>query len=89
MRVHVRVSPGAARTEVGGRYGEDDPPVLLVRVTAPATDGRANQAVVEALAEAFGVRRRAVALITGAGSRRKTVEVDGATPDALAQLLGA
>jgi uncharacterized protein (TIGR00251 family) len=89
MRVHVRVSPGAARTEVGGRYGEDDPPVLLVRVTAPATDGRANQAVVEALAEAFGVRRRAVALTAGAGSRRKTVEVDGATPDALAQLLGA
>jgi uncharacterized protein YggU (UPF0235/DUF167 family) len=84
MRVHVRVSPGAARTEVGGRYGEDDPPVLLVRVTAPATDGR-----IDALAEAFGVRRRAVSLAAGAGSRRKTVEVEGATPDALAQLLGA
>jgi uncharacterized protein len=89
MRVHVRVTPGAARNEVGGRYGEDEPPVLMVRVTAPATDGRANRAVVEALARAFGVTRRAVVLTAGASSRRKRVEVDGATLDLLAQLLGS
>jgi hypothetical protein len=87
MRVHVRVSPGAARTEVGGRYGEDDPPVLVVRVTAPATDGRANRAVVEAMARAFGVKRHAVVVASGATSRRKIVEVDGATPADLARLL--
>jgi hypothetical protein len=89
MRVHVRVSPGAARQTVGGRYGVGDPPVLLVRVTAPATDGRANRAVVEALADAFGVKRHAVTVLSGAAARRKVVEVEGATPDLLARLLGS
>ena len=87
MRVHVRVTPGAARPLVGGRYGDGEPPVLIVRVSAPATDGRANRAVVEAMAGAFGVKRHAVAIVSGTASRRKVVEVEGATPDGLSQLL--
>jgi uncharacterized protein YggU (UPF0235/DUF167 family) len=50
---------------------------LVVRVREPATDGRANRAVVEALADALGVRRGAVRITSGASSRRKVVEVDG------------
>lgn len=80
MRIRVRVHPGAKKTEVGGRAGPDDAPALVVRVSAPATDGRANAAVIEALAEALGVRRRAVHLIAGASSRTKLVEVEGVSP---------
>ena len=79
MRVTVRVRPGASRTRVGGRYGESDPPVLVVHVRAPATDGRANDALVDALADAFGVPRSAVRVVSGAISRTKVVDIDLAT----------
>jgi uncharacterized protein YggU (UPF0235/DUF167 family) len=82
----VRVYPGARRTQVGGRYGSDDPPVLVVRVTAPAVEGRANRAVIEALASALQVRRGCVKVVAGASSRTKVVEVVGADP-ALAERL--
>jgi hypothetical protein len=65
---------------VGGRYGTDEPPVLIVRVAAPPTGGRANQALVAVLAAAFQVRRDAVTVVAGAASRTKVVEVSGADP---------
>jgi hypothetical protein len=87
MRVNVRIYPSARRTEVGGRYGQADPPVLVVRISAPATDGRANEAVINAVAKAFGVNRSKVSLISGATSRHKVVEVVEADPGVLDQLL--
>ncbi len=87
MRIRVRVHPGARRTEVGGRYGPENIPALVVRVVAPATDGRANAAVLDALADAFGVRPRAVRLVSGASSRSKVVEVDGVAPGAVDALM--
>ena len=85
MDVTVRVRPGASRTSVGGSYG--DPPALVVAVTAPAVDGRANQAVVTAVAEAFAVRRPDVSLRAGHTSRTKVLSVTGADPDLLAARL--
>ena len=77
MRVTIRVKPGATRTAVGGRYGE----ALVVSVTARAVDGKATEAALRAVAEAFDVRRRDVTLVTGAASRDKVVEIDGAAAD--------
>jgi uncharacterized protein len=87
MRVSVRVSPGSSHTEVGGRYGTTDPPVLIVRVQAPAVDGKANVAVERALASAFEVQRSAVRLLAGRAGRTKVIEVDGADPKRLHALL--
>jgi hypothetical protein len=75
MRVHVRVKPGASRTAVGGRYGD----ALVVTVTARAVEGKATEAALRAVATAFGVHRRDVALVTGATSRDKILEITGAT----------
>ncbi|MDC7123725.1 DUF167 domain-containing protein [Cellulomonas fimi] len=72
MRVAVRVRPGASRTRVGGRYGDR----LVVAVQARAVDGAATEAVLRALADALGLRRRDVRLVSGATSRDKVVEVD-------------
>ena len=66
--------------------GEPDG-ALVVRVSAPAVDGRATEAALRAIAAAFGVRRRAVTLIAGAASRTKIVEVAGADPVDLDRLL--
>jgi len=59
----------------------------VVRVSAPAVDGRATAAALAAIAAAFGVRPRSVRLVSGATSRTKVVDVDGADPAVLGQLL--
>jgi len=78
VRVAIHVKPGSARTAVGGRHGEGD--TLVVSVTARAADGKATEAALRAVAEAFGVRRRDVSLVMGATSRDKLVEIDGDPP---------
>ncbi len=73
MRVAIRVKPGSARTSVGGRHGE----ALVVTVTARAVDGKATEAALRAVADAFGVKRRDVTLVAGAASRDKVIDIDG------------
>ena len=85
MRVTIRVKPGSGRTSVGGRY--DD--ALVVRVGERAVDGKATEAALRALAEALGVRRADLRLVTGATSRTKIVEIDADVSDRLHALLEA
>lgn len=73
----IHVTPRASREAVGGRHGE----ALRVAVKAPPAEGRANAACVSALAEAFGVRPRAVELDPGARGRRKRVRIRGPAPE--------
>ncbi|SER98495.1 DUF167 domain-containing protein [Actinokineospora terrae] len=90
MRFAVRVKPGAKREIVGGRWGDGD--AVVVAVAAAAVEGKANEAVRQALADAFGVRSRDVVIVAGERGRDKVVEIDPAPPDApavLARLLGA
>mgnify|MGYP001136352127 CR=1 FL=1 len=68
--------------------GEHDG-ALVVRVGARAVDGRATEAALAAVADAFGVCRRDVTLVTGATSRTKVVDVDGADDATLTRLLEA
>jgi uncharacterized protein len=83
LRVTIRVRPGAGRTVVGGSHDG----ALVVRVAAPPVDGRATEAALAAVADAFGVRQRDVTLVTGATSRTKTVDVVGGDRDRLTALL--
>lgn len=61
------------KTAVGGRHGE----ALVVAVSARAVDGKATEAALRAVADAFAVKRRDVTLVTGATSRDKVVDIDG------------
>lgn len=89
LRLTVRAQPGASRTKVGGRYGDAEPPVLVVKVSARPVDGRANEAVRQALAKAFGIRARAITLTSGESARLKVFELVGADPGRLAELLNS
>lgn len=73
MRLAVKVVPGASRTRVVG-WMEG---ALKVAVAAPPEGGRANRAVEALLAQALGVSRRAVRIVSGATSFRRIVEIDG------------
>ena len=65
--------PGTSRTSVGGAYGDQG--ALIVAVTAPAVDGRANDAVITALSDAFGMRPRDIRIVSGQASRSKVVAI--------------
>jgi uncharacterized protein len=81
----VRVIPRAVRTAIDGVRGD----ALLVRLTAPPSDGAANDALVAFLARQFGCPKRSVAILTGQSSRDKRIAIDGLTVDAVSQRLSA
>ncbi len=59
---------------------------LKVRLAAPPVDGAANSALIDLLAEALDVPRRAVTIVAGASSRSKLVQVDGIASGAVERL---
>ena len=82
--IEIRVRPNASRTKVGGTVG--DPPRLVVAVQAPAVEGKANEAVVKALAEALDLRPRDLKIVHGELSRDKRVAVIGGNSNSSAMV---
>jgi uncharacterized protein len=81
----VRAQPGARRSGVQGEQAG----ALKVAVTAPPQEGRANEALVEALREALQVRRSQVELLAGATGRDKRFLIRGLTRAELEQRVAA
>jgi hypothetical protein len=79
VTVDIVVQPRASRAGLGPVVGDR----LRVAVTAPPVDGKANEAVIRALAEALGIARAGVEIIRGETGRRKTVRLRGTTLAAL------
>lgn len=79
----VRVQPRARRNEVLVRDGR-----LVVRVTAPPADGKANAALCVTLAKRLGVSKGAVRVERGATSRDKVVSVNGMDEREVKRCLG-
>ena len=75
----VRAQPGAKRNAVLGDQGGS----LKVAITAPPTEGRANQALLEFLREVLELRRSQIELIGGATSREKRFLVRGVAKEQL------
>jgi uncharacterized protein (TIGR00251 family) len=83
-KVLVRVQANARRDEfVGIREG-----VLVVRVTAPALDGRANQGLCRLLAKRLGVGASSVTIVRCQRLPDKVVEVEGVDQATLDAALG-
>lgn len=66
---------------MGGSYGEGPDAPLVVAVTARAVDGAATEAALRAVAEALGLRRSEVRLVSGATSREKLLELPDLGPE--------
>ena len=73
----VRAQPGAKKTAIVGMYGEGDAAQLKIAVQAPPVEGRANEALVAFLAEAFDIPKRSVELVNGELSRSKVFLLRG------------
>jgi uncharacterized protein len=81
--IAVRVIPRSGRSGVAGTRGG----ALLVRLNAPPVEGAANDELVEVIAAALGVPRRAVAIVSGGRSRTKRVRIIGVDADHVASRL--
>jgi uncharacterized protein len=81
--LRVRLQPRARRDEVvGERAG-----AVVIRVTAPPVDGRANDALCRLIAKRAGVAPSNVSVVRGHGARDKVVRVEGIEEPALRALL--
>jgi uncharacterized protein (TIGR00251 family) len=72
MKISVRVIPNAKQSKIIDEGNGD----FKVKVNQVAEDGKANEAVVEIIAEFFKVKKRDVKIISGESSRNKIIEVD-------------
>jgi len=78
VTVELRVLPRARLARIDGvAANADGGEMLRVSVTAPPEDGKANAAVIALLARAWRVPKRDITVVRGAGSRQKTVRVEG------------
>ena len=73
MKIAVRVKANARRNEVQ-RLAERS---YLVTVSAPPVDGKANEKVIELLAEHFGKPKRCFTILRGETSKEKLIDIEG------------
>lgn len=71
MKIQIRVKPNSKKPSV--TKGEDG--VWLIAVKEPAIEGKANDAVVRAVAEEFGLAPSKVKILKGEKSKLKLLEV--------------
>jgi uncharacterized protein (TIGR00251 family) len=68
----VRVIPRSSRNEIAGIL-EDG--TIKIRLTAPPVEGKANQALIEFLAEVLEVPRSEIEIVAGFKGREKLVSI--------------
>jgi uncharacterized protein (TIGR00251 family) len=73
VKLKVRIIPNAKKTEFTG-FREDE---LVLRLSAPAIEGKANKAATEYISRYFGVPRAAVSMVSGEKSRHKIFQIVG------------
>ena len=83
--IAVRVQVRSRRPGLGPRVGSE----WTVRVSVAPVEGRANRAVIAALAEALGLPPSSVELLTGANSTHKRFRITGHSQDEAEALLEA
>ena len=71
----VKVHPRAKKNAIAGELGD----ALKISLTAPAIEGRANEACIEFFAKLLKVPRSSVTIASGQTSRNKVIRVLGVT----------
>jgi len=68
MILKIKVFPGARKPRIVEEYN-----LVKVYVNAPAVDGKANSAVIVALAAYYKLRKSRIEILNGHKSREKTI----------------
>ena len=78
----VRVQPRASKDEIAGEMAG----AIKIRLQAPALEGRANEALIEFLAQLLKTPKGAVRILSGERSRIKRLEIRGVTKQQIERL---
>ena len=78
----VRIQPRASKDEIIGEIAG----ALKIRLQAPAVEGRANEALIEFLAQLLKTSKGAVRILSGERSRIKRLEIRGVTRQQIERL---
>jgi uncharacterized protein len=70
----IKVVPRASKNQIVRLEGD----AIKIRLNAPPVDGKANDALIEFLADLLQVRRAQIEIVTGHTARHKVVRVLGA-----------
>ena len=73
----LKVHPRAKKDAITGELGD----ALKLSLTAPALEGRANQACIEFFAKLLKVPKSSVTIASGAGGRNKVIRVAGVSAE--------
>jgi uncharacterized protein len=79
----VKVQPRARQNAVIGTVGD----ALKLALTASPVEGKANQAVIEFLADFFDIPRSSITIARGATSRLNVIRISGANLQSLQERL--
>lgn len=77
LRLRVRLTPKSRRDAVDGIEETADGPALKVHVRAVPEKGRANGALMEAVADWLDVPKSTIELVSGGKSRNKLLAIAG------------
>jgi len=74
--IKVYLQPRSSKNEIVGPYRDG----IKVKVTAPAIEGKANEALVRFLAKEFRISSSCIEIFKGHHSREKTLKILGLAP---------
>lgn len=84
LTLSVRVVPRASRTEVCGEMDG----AIKVRIASPPIEGAANAELIKLFAKMLSVPKSSVEIISGQGSRSKSLRITGVTAEQFRRALG-
>ena len=82
VKFAVRVVARASRSEIAGEFEG----ALRIRLAAPPVAGAANRELIRVLAKELKLAQHAVQIISGSGSKNKTIRLSNASPEVLMRL---
>ncbi|HZX36348.1 MAG TPA: DUF167 domain-containing protein [Thermodesulfobacteriota bacterium] len=71
----IYVQPGASKSSISGEHDG----YLKIRISSPPVEGKANEALVEFLSDAFDVKKSRIEILEGLKSRKKLLRISGVT----------
>jgi len=81
--IKIKLLPRSSINQVTGKQDG----VYRIKVTAPPVDGKANNALINLLAKRLRRPKRDIEIVSGKGSRLKSVRIYGLSSEMISQLM--